>query len=274
LLAKAKLVQSLSDGEERLLAAQYVEASRSLPIEGSQSTFHRDAGREVPLVDLLPLFMELSAEIVDLTQTDVSSVWLQLACEFMTQAGIEVVLQATTSSEWTEVDRHTLTACFGWGPPINMSDFSLIMEIEESSVADTEKKIHHMLRSTGDNPDSQTPSWDEESSHAINEFKLNTDQRYDESEVAGWYANNKRKQIIELQVNHPVQRFEVQILHYMENLQKVWAQLNEEPVLLQIEQGRLQGLNGEGFQDFMDRVGSDEHEANLEGIEIPAVSKI
>lgn len=274
MLAKVQLVHGLSDGVQRLLAARHVEASRSLPVEGSQSTFHRDARRAVPLVDLLPPFMELSAEIVALTQTDVSSVWLQLASEFTTQAAIEVVLEAATSLEWTEVDHDTIMACFGWGLSMKMSDFSRVLESEESSVADTEKKIHHMLQSTGDNPDSQTPPWDELNSHAVKEFSLNTDLPYDQSEVIEWDMGVKRKQISYLQADHPVHQFEAQILHYIENLQKVWAQLNEEPVLLQIEQGRLQGLNGEEFQAFMDRVGSDEHEANLERIETPAVSKI
>ena len=273
-VATVQLDQNLSDGEERLLSAPYVGASRTLPVEGGQSTFPRDAGRAVPLVDLLPLFMELSAEIVELTETDVSSVWLQLAREFLTQAAIEVVLAAATSPEWTEVDRDTLIACFSWGLPTQMSHFSLVMGAEELSLADTEKKIHHMLRSAGDNPDSQTPSWDDQRCQAIEEVMLNTPQYRDESEVGGWNADDRRKQIGELQADHPVHQFEAQILHYIKNLQTVWAQLNEEPVLLQIEQGRLKGLNGEEFQAFMEKVGSEEHEANLERIEMPAGSKI
>jgi hypothetical protein len=214
------------------------------------------AGRPVPLSALLPLFMEISAEVVALTHTDVSSTWMKLAGEFMLHAAIEQSPPGNSISK-------TAQACLGWGLPISVPDFALVTGVEDRDVADMERKIHAMLRSAEGEEEgeeegsSQDPSWDVIRLNAIEEVVRhhNPDRPFSKTLVKD------------------LDGFQSQVLHYIQNLQTLWAQLNGLPTLLQIEQGQLDGLDDEEFKAFMERVGSEEHDAWVSQIELPVMPK-
>lgn len=250
--AYEQLAGSLSELEGVLLSPRDIEQRARSPIPES-------IGQEIPLSALLPLFMEISAEVVTLTQNDVSVMWMKLASEFMMQAAIEVHPEAFDPRQ---AINDTMLASLGWGLPMSTSYFSLVMGVEDREVAEMERMIHDMLQSTEDEESSLTEtSWSFHRRNLMENFVSYNNPRAMFKEGAD---GRREQELLE---------FEKQVLHYIQNLQAVWAQLNGEPVLLQIEQGRLEGLNDEEFTAFMGRVGSDEHEAKLESIQIPAISK-
>lgn len=270
--AHEQLSEILDTADQELLAIRSVDRRGKAPHD--QGVFPEDNAQGISLVDLLPLFMEISAEIARLTEADVSNMWVKLACEFMIQAAIEAGSRALTASQGWNTIQKPLMACFGWGLPIAMSEFLLVMGVEDASVAEREKKVHHMLRSIKDKGDTQTASWDYHRGQAIEEVMINMNSnsgdRMDEDDE----REHDLRQFLNVQHYHVPEDFEVQMLHYIKDLQAVWAQFNEEPILLQIEQGRLEGLEDDEFTAFIERVGSDEHEANLERINLPAISKM
>lgn len=209
--------------------------------------------RPVPLSSLLPLFMEISAQILELTRTDVSSMWMRLAAEFTLQAAIE------SSASQRSISR-TVQACLGWGLPISAPKFSLVTSVEDRDIADMERKIHAMLRAADGegNEVSQTPSWDSIRLQVI-------------EEVLMYHASGHRPNKT---LDEELQDFESQVLHYIQNLQALWGQLNGLPTLLQIEQGGLEEVDDEEFKAFMERVGDEEHDARVERMEFPVISKV
>jgi hypothetical protein len=177
------------------------------------------------------------------------------------------------SHGWNTIQK-PLMACFGWGLPIAMPEFSLVMGVEDASVAEREMKVHHMLRSIKDKGGSQTASWDYLRGQAIEEVMISVNSDSGDRMNEDGEQEQDLRQFLNVQYYHAPEDFEVQMLHYIKDLQTVWAQFNEEPILLQIEQGRLEGLEDNEFAAFMERVGSDEHEENLERIKLSAISKM
>lgn len=239
-----------------------------------------DVLRSIPLVDMIPRFMELSEQITALTEIAVSEMWLELASEFMLQAAIEVGLTTLGTSTGPNIVDEALLACFCWGLPVRTALWAVWTD-NMSGVSDdmleSEIAIHEMLLPSARDDNERTVRelpWSKKRKSMVSSFLEHV--RSAKTEAAGmvWDKHLQHRLFQGLQDRHPTDHFEVKMLDYVKNLQMVWAQLNEEPILLQIEQGRLKGLDEEEFHAFQERVGTDEHEANLERIDIPAISKI
>jgi hypothetical protein len=258
---------SLHPTEEELLTATSLVKRPST--EKGYARAHKNSSEQIPLVDLMPLFMDLSAQIVELMENDVSDTWLELAYETMMQAATEICL---TSPHGPQTTHAALLSCFGWGLQIDLSDVTDLIEGQDNvtELMQTEKAIHHMLRSAADDRTSKADSWDYQRRRAISDLlaHIDTDWNSDISE------DERHTALFHLRNHHSVNKFESQMMDYIKNLQIVWTQLNEEPVLLQIEQGRLEGLDDDEFHAFMERVGTDEQEAQLERIKVPGMPKI
>ena len=245
-----------------------------LSCEDDKGASYQKDMRGVRLVDILPRFMDLSAQIIQLTETRVTAIWLQLAADFMLQAAMEGVLTSPIGSHGPKINHETLLACFGWGLPIDMSNFVRSMDDEDPDLMATETAIHQMLLSSTTNKTSETTSWESGRTGPISALMEYIHPEDEEAEGADWDIDYRRYHFVDLRERHSIQEFEIQVLDYIKNLQLVWAQLNDEPILLQIEQGRLEGLDEEEFRAFMDRVSSDEHEERLQRIKVPGISNI
>ena len=225
--------------------------------------------RAIPFVDLLPRFMELSAQFTQLTETRVSEIWLRLAAEFMLQAACEEGFNGPT--DYVEVHHDMLLACFGWGLPMDVIDLARSMDGVDAKWAASERTIHKMLRSSKGEGSSRSGSWDYHRTRAISYLLEHIHMKDPGAQHAAWERGERPYSFEQL---HPTQAFENRVVDYVKNLQIVWAQMNEEPILLQIEQGRLEGLDDSEFRAFMDMVGSDEREERLQSIMVPGSSKI
>jgi hypothetical protein len=219
-------------------------------------------------VDLLPRFMDLSAQIAQLTERGVSEMWLELANDFMLQAAIEVGLTGPSSSHGPKIEHEALLACFGWGLATGSTNAA---SGDDGDCHSSEDAINEMLLPKTNEASS---SWIERRRQTISEFMKHIQPEGEEAQGAYMHRDDMRYHFSTLLADHPTDKFEVKMLDYIRNLQMVWTQLTEEPILIQIEQGKLKGLDEDEFQAFMDRVGSDEHEERLQNIKVPGISRI
>ena len=261
--------QQINPEDEDLLATrleQYV--GTWLSVEDDHGASYAENFKGVPLVDLLPRFMDLSAQIAQLIESGVSEMWLELANDFMLQAAIEVGLTSPISSYGPKIDHEALLACFGWGLPTGPTND---VSGDDGDCHSTEDAIHEMLLPRTSESSS---SWIERRRQTVSEFMKHIQPESEEAQCAYMHEDDMRHHFSTLLYDHPMDKFEIQMLDCLRNLQMVWTQLTEEPILLQIEQGGLKGLDDDEFQAFMDRVGSDEHEERLQNIKVSGISKI
>lgn len=231
-----------------------------LSVEDDPAVSSKERFNGVPLVDLLPRFMEISAQTAQLTKQSVTDMWLELANDFMLQAAIEVGLTGPISTRGSKINHKALLACFGWGIPTGIDRLGIDDDWDSSS---TEAAINHMLLPNTNEKITRENAWIEKRRRTVAEFMEHIRPENEEARGPYLHEDDVRCHVTTLQYGHPADRFEVQMLDYIRNLQVVWAQLTEEPILLQIEQGGLKGLDDDEFQALLARVNDDEHQEHL-----------
>ena len=241
--------------EDLLLSQQELERNRAhvlhelgIPAEdeGYEDAFYGTSSC-VSLLDILPLFMQVSAARNGMSGSNLTDFWMQMACGFMLQACLEQYL--VFGSRGTDA----VDEAFAWG---YKDDHSNDMEIEGGGEERTSsvKEINEMFED--EDYATEVEGWSsiktrhlerllpfltEVGSGIISEGKTEADKS---DTVAHFEA---------LAAKFPVSSFEVLLLKFLDALFKSISK----PVLVQLENGKLDNMTEEETRDFLVECGID-----------------
>jgi hypothetical protein len=191
----------------------------------SGDIYHTDyygTSSSLSLLDLLPLFMKLSAVFQNLLNISVSKIWCELALEWMLQACLEQYLIYGSSG------RAVLDQAFAWG-------YNRVNKGNKD-----EDMINEIFRD--DEREGEIPGWKEMRQRTLQKLCPTGEENGELCE-----------RLQDLAVGYPMRRTEETILEYLKGL----SQSIPEPVLVQLEKGQLAGMTAEQTQEFMRECGLD-----------------
>ncbi|KAF2234709.1 hypothetical protein EV356DRAFT_141639 [Viridothelium virens] len=214
-------------------------ALKSLKVKQAANNATYGFQSSVAMLDLLPLFMSLSAHLYQETGGEVKGRWLELAAEFMLQAALEqYLIQGTCGTE-------ILHECFsfGWRP----KDIA-------NRKAKHRRNSHHLA--------------DHEYQEMDKEEEIINDMFYDEdnhTEIEGWKEIRERiigffkpekdigivRQLELTASQYPVFDFEGKVMSFLGALLKS----RDLPILVQLEEGKLEGMSAKETAELKAKVG-------------------
>jgi hypothetical protein len=208
---------------------------------------HADGADFIPLFDLLPYFLDLSADMAAILGQDVTEQWMVLAAEFMLQSAWEkhVYLDADANEE-------PLKVAFGWGRWDQEEELeNALMSGDASGEAKaTELRVDAMFstsdESSGEATGQEIPEWNKIRLEHLSAFGNLPEGMEGGEQAQRWQVKQLRK-IADL---FPAEVFDGKVMDYLEGLWK----LGRKPLLVQIEQGKIEGLTKEEFDGFMQNV--------------------
>lgn len=173
----------------------------------------------VSLLDLLPLFIKISAICCDEFGINPGDNWKRLAREWMLQACLEQYLVFGAAGT------DAIDEAFAWG-------------YKEESTKENGEEQENQANSIFYNSDSgaEIRKWQGLKEEMLEELFLAADGTKDL--VTG---------LMELRTTHPIQKADQDALGYLQAL----SQVIDEPVLVQLEKGQLKGMSKEATNDFM-----------------------
>ncbi|EMD00022.1 hypothetical protein BAUCODRAFT_361042 [Baudoinia panamericana UAMH 10762] len=202
----------------------------------------------VALLDLLPLFMQVSAARLAMMAVSVTEVWMQIAAAFMLQACLEQYLvigaqgtdaideayawgfrdldsSAPSESKATEGDAEA------WIDEVNDMFTDPVYEIEVKPWAAI-KQVHLGQLFPPRGPEVEVPS---------------TDRNEIDASMGEHRAPNLTSHLESVAAQHPIAAFEESMLNYLEAL----SQSVPQPVLAQLDNGRLDGMSARETREFI-----------------------
>ncbi|KAL9095531.1 MAG: hypothetical protein Q9165_002402 [Trypethelium subeluteriae] len=214
-------------------------ALKSLKVKQATTKVTYGLQTSVAVLDLLPLFMSLSAFLYQNFGWEIKDRWLELAAEFMLQAALDQYLIRGTSG--TEI----LHDCFSYGWNSKHT---------ASRKAEYRLNIPHLA-------DHEYQDMDEEE-------EIINDMFYDEeihTEIEGWKEIRERvmgflkpekdigivRQLKLTALQHPVFDFEGKVLSFLGAL----LECRDLPVLVQLEAGKLEGMSAKETAELKAKVG-------------------
>jgi hypothetical protein len=208
---------------------------------------HAEEADFISLLDLLPKFLDLSADMAANLGQDVTEQWMFLAAEFMLQSAWEkyVYLDADPNEQ-------PLIIAFGWGrwDRGEELDNALTRADVSEEVKAMEVRVDAMFstsdESSGEATGQEIPEWTK-----IRLEHLSTFGNLPQGMEAGKHAQRWQvKQLRKIADLFPAEVFDGKVMDYLEGLWK----LGRKPLLVQIEQGKIEGLTKEDFDGFMQNV--------------------
>jgi len=177
----------------------------------------------ISLLDLLPMFMTLSATKVGQANWNINSTWMNLAAELILQAALEQYLVFGAAGA------EPLEAAFAWG--------WTKLENIESDEASEEFKVNEMFR-------------DEEGQFEIPEW---TRIRREYMKLLATGEEIAIGCLMKAAVLHPLEEFEETMISFLEGMLKSLRQ----PTLVQMEMGKLELMSRTETNAFKARLGWD-----------------
>ena len=203
------------------------------------------ASKSIPLLELLPAFLHLSAEMAANLGQDVTQQWMVLAVEFMLQSAWEKLVHLDADGT-----KEPLKATFGLGHWENWGELSDAWTASDASaeVKTGDMRIARML-STCDKSGEFViaPEWSKVKLEYLSAFGTSPD---DSQEYPQHAQRWQVKRLKEIKDRFPIEVFDGKIADYLEGLWK----LGEKPLLVEIEQGKVEGWTKEEFEEFMGNV--------------------
>ncbi|KAF2723460.1 hypothetical protein K431DRAFT_188936, partial [Polychaeton citri CBS 116435] len=193
------------------------------------NSFYR-SGPNVSLLDLLPMFMEISAMINAIFNGAGSEIWIRLAAEFMMQACIEQYLI------YGAYGTDAIDEAFAHGYQPDLVPYDANIHGSRYQATDTEHKINAMF----EHPDFaiEIPNWTKLKKSYLLELLAP-----ESTDIPG-----KLQQIAQ---SHPVGVFHDELMDFMEGI----SQAIPKPILVQLESERLDGLTQQETKAFIDNCG-------------------
>lgn len=201
------------------------------------------------LLDLLPMFMELSALRNAMSESDLTEFWMQFAAEFMLQACLEQYLvRGASGSDGVDL-------AFSWGYRSSSSDG------REAEADATTRRRTIAVNEMFEDEDLQTEvaGW--------NDIKLNylksLEPTSQSKDIAGGNSGpnghtpfTTERLVTHLEAvasHHPVEVFEKSMLTFLSAL----ANSISRPILAQLEDGKLEGMSESETAEFLSSCGAD-----------------
>jgi hypothetical protein len=226
-------------------------------VEDSQEGGAVDPGARPWLFDLVPRFLDISANVAGLLGgEDPNESWMEMAGEFMLQAGLESLKLGLNAIQTNPGDeRHPrLEDCFAWGyVDVDASRAKPAADDESEAVQDS---LFNELFSTQNEEEDEngppgrrveTPLWLRVRTRYLSEFSI-AHEASDQSQT--WRLDR-------LADKYPLAPFQESLVVFLRYAwDMLYRDLDCKPVLVQIEEGTF--LAGEGhaeFDHFLTRVG-------------------
>lgn len=183
----------------------------------------------VSLLDLLPLFVELSAASSSIHGSNLNPRWMHLACEFMLQASLEKYLVCGATG------LNVLDEAFAWGYAEEPQDART-----DRQLAEINDMFEDELYAT------ELDGWQELKIRYVQELADVEGSRQSSADGPDIFS------LLEsVAAKHPMDAFEALVLKFLEALFISIAQ----PVLVQLERGQLDGMSREETKEFLMQCG-------------------
>jgi hypothetical protein len=215
-----KMYESWSIVDEMLLT----EAKKKLPDQGIAA---------IPVNSIAPLFFTVSAKISNWIDQGISELWADLAGQFMLQAAMESLRNSPAS----ESKRYIIMFAFarGWIPAQCWDDF----ETDDDTGVEAEVMINAMFEDENSRDPTENQKWQETRLRCLSLFDLSkSDALPPPDRLAARLAKISKR--------YPVQKFEEQLMAFM----KAMWEFCRKPLLLQIQEGKVEGMTAEEFEEF------------------------
>ena len=239
------------------------------------------------LFRVLNRFMVLSARIVtELPNNEINQYWMRSACQLMLHTALQAardsckVDASTPSCISSAAVRPGILECFAfrhlpaevlntdtlknrasptWTGAGSTPDAAVKFD---PSSKDEEIAISDMFEARSDQWDSMRHSY-------LSEFALPRPSAKDADEtdpIAG-LLESYRQRLPRLQQKYPYEEMEASVIECLENLWSInhLPSYSGKPVLVQIEEGHLEGLDAQEFETFLKRVGLDARQVDMFG---------
>lgn len=189
----------------------------------------------VSLLDLLPLFMKISAARNSMSGSNVQAQWMKLACEFMLQACLEqyLVIGAEGANAFDEA--------FAWGYVDEIDEAMAAISGPDGLVNDNGgSEVNAMFED--EDYEVEVDGWKEMRQSYIDELIPVEDMAR-----AGPHGNAFTSHLEAVANAHPPAAFESTLLDFLQAMSKSLPT----PVLIQLENGKLDGMTEQETQEFL-----------------------
>ncbi|KIW87370.1 uncharacterized protein Z519_12006 [Cladophialophora bantiana CBS 173.52] len=216
------------------------------------------------LLSLLPRFMAISARFMEAIKQGPSDIWMDVACEFMLQASLEMLQRRSQDGDAECLPR--LEDCFAWGYIDLDVDFDTSLYGDALPAPDddeTAEMVNNLFRSSleSSGPDAELPDWTHLRIDTLHEFSIAAD-------TVSFFAPPSSSQtrllrLSRLSHKYPYGEFQQRLVSLV---QRIWTlscrdEILGKPVLVEIGEGHVSGVGLErgsvDFEQFAARVGLD-----------------
>lgn len=196
------------------------------------------------LLDIMPLFMQVSAARNAMSNSNLNERWMQMACEFMMQACLEQYLVFGAHGS------DAIDEAFSWGYKDHGHDSSKV-DGDDTLLSDRSSEVNDMFEDEFEA--TEVESWAETKTSYL-DLLLPTDLVDDESNSTPcgpgrWSIRDENIAVHfeTLAAKYPVHSFEQSVLDFLEALSSSLPQ----PMLTQIENGKLDGMSEHETHEFL-----------------------
>lgn len=238
---------SISDDDIERNRAHVLHDLGVPPEEDDNYEPHYGTAAALSLVDLLPMFMELSALRNAMSESNLTDFWMQFAAEFMLQACLEQYLVCGA----TGVDGVDLA--FSWGYR------AIGASVTEDGTDGMGRVQSHDVNQMFEEDDLQTEveGWSETKLEYLQLLGPNTQMTNGGNSTADRKTSVTEEDLVahleSLASQHPIKDFEQSMLTFLSAL----ANSISKPVLAQLEKGKLEGMSEIETEEFVSHCGSD-----------------
>jgi hypothetical protein len=189
----------------------------------------------ITLSDISPLFFTVSAKIVRFIDQGISEKWAKLATELMLQTAVESCLTPPADPG----NENPLVMAFAWGyiPPKLWGNY----EPSDDPGLHTEVMINEMFADKDGQGIRENQMWREARLKSLSLFDMSMHSEPSDQMFA--------KQFEKITKDYPIQEFEDKVVVF---LRAMW-EFCRKPVLVQIEEGKVEGMNDVEFEEFKKR---------------------
>jgi hypothetical protein len=190
-----------------------------------------------PLAYISPLFFTISAKIASLTDQGISERWIELAAQFMLHAALESLLAPREGRS----NENPLLIAFAWGwiPPSHWKHYC---ESSKDNGAEVEAMINEMFKNNSGRGTGEHERWQESRLKHLSLFDVPPGKQSSDGSLG--------EQLEDIAKQYSSPEFEKKIVAFSK---AIW-ELCRKPLLVQIEEGQVEGMSASEFEGFKKRI--------------------
>lgn len=189
------------------------------------------------LGSIIPLFFHISARIASFIDQSMSEQWAELAAQFMLQAALE--LGPMPGGTVTGGSPLALSFAWGWIPSTYWDDFGS----SDKTAIEAELMINDMFVDDRGKQSKEDPTWQKTRLKFMSLLGSLQSRKKLNSHVLA-------TQLQEVADEYPIREFEKQVVAFA----KAMWEFCRKPLLVQIEEGRVNGMTKGEFEDFKEKI--------------------